>query len=114
MKKYTLVISDSCVTGFVLNDAMIVTVADGNIENSVNPKKIKEPAQYLLDNFLQGVLDADNKTIYFDEREIDNVMVYSKTKLAIWSGSSMDIIDYRDLIEKLQIDVVDTVGVFGW
>ncbi len=114
MKKYTLVISDSCVAGFVLNDAMIVTVADGNIENSVNPKKIKEPAQYLLDNFLQGVLDADNKTIYFDEREIDNVMVYSKTKLAIWSGSSMDIIDYRDLIERLQIDVVDTVGVFGW
>ena len=40
MKKYTLVISDSCTTGFVLNDAMIVTVADGNIENSVNPKKI--------------------------------------------------------------------------
>lgn len=114
MKKYTLVISDSCVAGFVLNDAMIVTVADGNIVNSVNPKKIKEPAQYLLDNFLQGVLDADNKTIYFDEREIDNVMVYSKTKLAIWSGSSMDIIDYRDLIERLQIDVVDTVGVFGW
>lgn len=114
MKKYTLVISDSCVAGFVLNDAMIATVADGNIENSVNLKKIKEPAQYLLDNFLQGVLDADNKTIYFDEREIDNVMVYSKTKLAIWSGSSMDIIDYRDLIERLQIDVVDTVGVFGW
>lgn len=114
MKKYTLVISDSCTTGFVLNDAMIVTVADGNIENSVNPKKIKEPAQYLLDNFLQGVLDTDNKTIYFDEREIDNVMVYSKTKLAIWSGSSMDIIDYRDLIERLQIGVVDTVGVFGW
>lgn len=114
MKKYTLVISDSCITGFVLNDAMIVTVADGNIENSVNLKKIKEPAQYLLDNFLQRVLDADNKTIYFDEREIDNVMIYSKTKLAIWSGSSMDIIDYRDLIERLQIDVVDTVGVFGW
>jgi len=114
MKKYTLVISDSCVTGFVLNDAMIATVYDGSLVNSVSLKKIKEPAQYLLDNFLQGVLDADNKTIYFDEREIDNVMVYSKTKLAIWSGSSMDIIDYRDLIERLQIDVVDTVGVFGW
>lgn len=114
MKKYTLVISDSCVAGFVLNDAMIVTLQDGITLNSVNLKKIKEPAQYLLDNFLQGVLDADNKTIYFDAREIDNVMVYSKTKLAIWSGSSMDIIDYRDLIEKLQIDIVDTVGVFGW
>jgi hypothetical protein len=114
MKKYTLVISDSCVTGFVFNDAMIVTLQDSIVVNGVNPKKIKEPAQYLLDNFLQGVLDADNKTIYFDEREIDNVTVYSKTKLTVQSGDDAVIVDYRDLIERVLIDVVDTVGVFGW
>lgn len=112
MRKFTLVDNDGMI-GVVINDAMVASLSSGTMFNACNPKKIKNPAQFLIDEYLTSIIG--NSTCFINEREVFDFAAVGKNLIELDFGEGeTEVVNYREVIAYLIVETVTEENIFGW
>lgn len=112
MKRFTLVVNDGMV-GVVINDSMVASITDGTMFHRHKCKKVKQPAQFLIDEYLDS--SVENSACFINERRVYNFTAADKNLIELDFGEGeTEVVNYREVITNLIVETVIKKNIFGW